>query len=77
MKLARRLPKAYLRLIRRNRVARRVSIGVLLVAVLATGPPWLIALTCFCAALSLVAMFALRDGLFDPLLSRKVDDDWL
>jgi hypothetical protein len=76
MKLARRLPKAYIRLVRRSRLARRVSILVLLFAIVAVGPPWLLALTCFCTALALVAMLAVRDGLFDPLLSRKTEDDW-
>jgi hypothetical protein len=76
MKHARRLSKAYLRLLRRSRAARRVTIAVLFLAILAMGPPWLLALTCFCAALALVAMLALRDGLFEPLLTRKTDDDW-
>lgn len=77
MKHARRFAKAYLRLIRRSRGARRASIGVLLVAILAMGPPWIIALALFSTALALVAMLAIRDGLFDPFYSDKVDDDWL
>jgi hypothetical protein len=76
MKLARRLSKAYLRLIRRSRVARRTSILVAFAAILAFGPAWVLALSCLLVALSLVAMFAVRDGLFDPVLSNKVDDDW-
>jgi hypothetical protein len=76
MKLARRLAKAYIRLVRRSRVARRTSIGVLLALILAVGPPWILALALFSTALALVAMIAIRDGLFDPLISRKVDDDW-
>jgi hypothetical protein len=76
MKLARRLSKAYLRLIRRSRVARRASIGVLLLAILALGPPWVVAFALLSTALALVAMLAIRDGLFDPFYSNKIDDDW-
>jgi hypothetical protein len=76
MKLARRLSRAYLRLLRRSRTARRVSIAVLFLVAIAMGPPWLLALTALAIVLGLVGILALRDGLFDPVLSRKVDDDW-
>jgi integral membrane sensor domain MASE1 len=76
MKLARRLSRAYLRLLRRSRTARRVSIAVLFLVVVAMGPPWLLALTGLAIVLWLVGILAVRDGLFDPVVSRKVDDDW-
>jgi hypothetical protein len=53
-----------------------VSIGVLLAAILAIGPPWLLALACLATALALVGVLAVRDGLFEPYISRRIDDDW-